>query len=162
KKIEYRFCGPCHLMIAYEQGSRSSGQTVIEGLSPSSLCDLQRKLTFVPAGRDFYECQEPRSSSRFVYLYFEPSQMPVGSDAGFSKFAPRLRFEDPVLWEAIQKLSALAKNSDGDNPLYMEALETVVSHELVRLNSKTAQIRVGLACRQRRIVTAYIEEHLAD
>src|SRR5262249_2194750 len=48
------------------------------------------------------------------------------------------------------------------NRLYMEALGTVVAHELVRLNSKTAQIRGGLACWQRRIVTAYIEEHLAD
>jgi len=48
------------------------------------------------------------------------------------------------------------------NRLYMEALGTVVAHELVRLNSKTAQIRGGLACWQRRIVTAYTEEHLAD
>jgi len=44
KKIEYRFCALCHLMIAYEQGSRSYGQTVIEGLPPSSVRELKKKL----------------------------------------------------------------------------------------------------------------------
>jgi len=104
ERMECRFRGSRHLLVVCEQGVRSRGDTFVEGLPRSSLRDLKRKLTFVPAGHGFHEWHEPRTRSRLVYFYFDPSKMPVNSDAGFTDFAPRLYFEDAVIWETAQKL----------------------------------------------------------
>ena len=161
EKIEYRFRAPRHLLAVCEQGVRSNGDTFVEGLPKSSLRDLKKKLTFVPAGHEYHERQEPRISSRVVYFYFDPAKMPIHSNTGFTDFTPRLYFEDPVIRETALKLSAGA-----DNRLYQEALGVVLAHELVRLNSRTSRVRApirgGLAAWQQRVITAYIEEHLAE
>ena len=166
EKIEYRFHAARHLLVVWEQGTRSDGDTFVDGLPRSSLRDPKRKLAFVPAGHGFHEWQEPRTRSRLVYFYFDPSKMPVNSDAGFTDFAPRLYFEDAVVWETVQKLLTLAKSSGVDNRPYMEALGIILTHELVRLNSRTPRarthVRGGLAGWQKRVVSAYIEEHLAE
>jgi AraC family transcriptional regulator len=80
--------------------------------------------------------------------------------------SPRLFFEDATLWHITLKLKSLIERpASGDQP-YFEALGVVLVHELVRLNCCTpsiqAQVRGGLAAWQQRIVTAYIEEHLAE
>ena len=71
-----------------------------------------------------------------------------------------------MVWETVQKLLTLAKSSGVDNRPYMEALSIILSHELVRLNSRTPRARThvsgGLAGWQKRVVSAYIEEHLAE
>jgi AraC family transcriptional regulator len=161
EKIEYRFRAPRHLLAVCEQGVRSNGDTFVEGLPKSSLRDLKKKLTFVPAGHEYHERQEPRISSRVVYFYFDPAKMPIHSNTGFTDFTPRLYFEDLVIRETALKLSAGA-----DNRLYQEALGVVLAHELVRLNSRTSRVRApirgGLAAWQQRVITAYIEEHLAE
>jgi AraC family transcriptional regulator len=166
ERIECRFRASRHLLVVCEQGVRSRGDTFVEGLPRSSLRDLKRKLTFVPAGHGFHEWQEPRTRSRLVYFYFDPSKMPVDSDAGFTDFAPRLYFEDTVIWETAQKLLTLADNPGVDNRRYMEALGIILTHELVRLNSKAPRartpVRGGLAGWQKRVVSTYIEEHLAE
>jgi AraC family transcriptional regulator len=160
-KIECRFRAARHLLAVCEQGERSSGDTFVEGLPKSSLRNLTKKLTFVPAGHEYRERQEPRIRSRVVYFYFDAAKMPIQSDIGFTGFAPRLYFEDPVIWETALKLSAGA-----DNQLYLEALGVVLAHELVRLNSTTSRVRVpirgGLSAWQQRVVGAYIEDHLAE
>src|SRR5262249_41625659 len=81
ERIEYRFQASVHLLAVYEQGVRREGQTFVEGLPRSSLRDLRKKLTFVPAGREYYDRQEPRTLSRVVHFYFDPSKMPVSSEA---------------------------------------------------------------------------------
>ena len=50
ESIEYRFRAARHLLAVCEQGARSDGDTFVEGLPKSSLRDLKKKLTFVPAG----------------------------------------------------------------------------------------------------------------
>ena len=165
EKIEYRFHAARHLLVVCDEGTRSDGDTFVEGLPKSSLRDLKKKLTFVPAGHEYHERQELRTRSRLVYVYFDPSKMPVNSDAGFTDFAPRLYFEDAVLWETAQKLLTLAGASGVDNRRYMEALGIILTHELVRLNSRTPRaqtpVRGGLAGWQKRVVSDYIEKHLA-
>jgi AraC-like DNA-binding protein len=168
EKIEYRFHAPRHLLVVYEQGVRRDGETFIEGLPRSTLRDFKRKLTFVPAGHEYRESHELRSSSRVAYFYFDPAKMPTHLEAGVvdKPLAPRLFFEDATLWDTAIKLTRLIENAGPDNRPYFEALGTVLAHEVMRLNAGEQRVeapaRGGLAGWQQRIVTSYIEEHLAE
>jgi AraC family transcriptional regulator len=167
-KIELRFRGPVHLLVVCERGIRCSGETFVEGLPRSALRDQTRKLTFVPAGHDYFEWQEPRVLTRLAYFYFDPVKLPIHPDVGFADMllAPRLFFEDPALANTALKLERLIESSDSSNQLYLEALGIVLAHEIVRLNAGTppteAPVRGGLAAWQQRIVIDYIEEHLSE
>jgi len=81
-KVEFRFRAPLHLLVAYEEGVRGNGETLIEGLPRSTLRDVKRKLAFVPAGHEYREWQEPRTRGRIVYFYFDPARMPIDPGAG--------------------------------------------------------------------------------
>ena len=63
-KIESRFRAPVHLLAVYDRGVRRDGETFVEGLPRSALRDLRRKLTFVPAGHEYYDCQDPHILTR--------------------------------------------------------------------------------------------------
>jgi AraC family transcriptional regulator len=168
EKLEFRFCAPLHLLVICDQGMRSDGDTFVEGLPRSRLRDVARKLTFVPAGHAYHEWHEPRVLTRIVYFYFDPARMPLHSDAGLepAPLAPRLFFDDATLSDTALKLKRLIENAGSDSSRYFEALGTVLAHELVRLNAGASPVEApakgGLAAWQRRIVTAYIEEHLAE
>jgi len=166
EKIEYRFRAPFHLLAVCEQGVRDDGDTFVEGLPRSSLRDLKKKLTFVPAGHEYHDWQKPRILSRVVYFYFDSAKLPVHSESDFAGLAPRLHFEDAALLDTALKLTTLIESAGADNRLYLEALGVVLAHELARLDSGTprvqAPIRGGLAAWQQRVVTTYIEEHLAE
>jgi AraC family transcriptional regulator len=165
-RIEYRFKAERHLLAVYDQGMRREGQTYVEGLPRSSLRDLKKKLTFVPAGREYHEWHDPRTLARITYFYFDPGKMPVYPETTLRDFTPRLYFEDSALWDTAVKLTTLIESADVDNQLYLEALGTVLAHELARLNPASprvqAPVRGGLAAWQQRVVTTYIEEHLAE
>src|SRR5438270_12229555 len=60
ERIELRFRAPLHLLAVCDHGMRSDGDTFVEGLPRSKLRDVSRKLTFVPAGHEYHEWQEPR------------------------------------------------------------------------------------------------------
>jgi hypothetical protein len=64
ERTEYHFRAPCHLLVLYEQGVRVAGETIIRDLPRSTLRDFKHKLTFVPAGHEYYESQDPRSRGR--------------------------------------------------------------------------------------------------
>src|SRR6266446_8234366 len=104
--IEFSFRASRHLLVAYEEGIRGNGETLIEHLPRSTLRDVKRKLTFVPAGHEYREWQEPRTRGRIVYFYFDPAKMPIdpGAGAADTPLAPRLFFEDKALWETAVKL----------------------------------------------------------
>ena len=127
---------------------------------------MARKLTFVPAGHEYCERHEPRVLSRAVYFYLDPEKVPTRSETANAALAPRLYFEDATLWDTAMKLKQLVESGGFDNRHYFEALGVVLAHELVRLNAGARRIeapaRGGLAPWQQRIVTAYIEEHLAE
>jgi AraC family transcriptional regulator len=168
ERTEYRFNGPRHLLAVYEQGERREGETIVEGLPRSTLRDFKRKLVFVPAGHEYSDWQEPRSLTRVVYFYFDPSKMPTlpQGDVARTPLSPRLFFEDTTLWDTAVKLRKQIESAGSDNRLYFEALGVVLAHELVRLNAGIrpvdAPVRGGLAGWQQRIVTSYIEEHLSE
>jgi AraC-like DNA-binding protein len=168
QRIDIRFLAPVHLLVVVEQGIRRAGETVVDGLPRSSLRDLGRKMTFVPAGHDYHEWQEPSLLLRATYFYFDPGKLPTYNQPGEPDAlrAPRLLFEDAALWETALKLRRLMEAPDIESRLYLEALGVVLLHELARPTAAEHRAephaRGGLAGWQRRVVTAYIEEHLAE
>src|SRR5882757_8737220 len=84
EKIEYRFRAPRHLLAVCEQGVRHEGETFVEGLPRSSLRDLKKKLTFVPAGHEYRDWQNPRILTRVAYVCFDPAKRPFHSGTGFA------------------------------------------------------------------------------
>jgi len=166
ERIEVRFRAARHLLVVHTQGARRDGETRVEGLPASTQRDVSRKLTFVPAGHDYVEWLEPRSAVTTTYFYFDPASMPA-HPCGAAALAPRLLFEDTALLDTALKLTGLIEEPESCNRLYLEALGTVLAHELVRLNSAEPQpapalARGGLAPWQQRMVTDYIEQRLAE
>jgi AraC family transcriptional regulator len=168
ERIEFRFRSSHHLLVVYDQGMRSEGDTFVQGLPRSRLRDVTRRLTFVPAGHEFHEWQVPRVLTRNVYFYFDPAKMPTRSEKSGAPLplAPRLFFEDVTLLETALKLKRLIESAGPYTTSYFEALGSVLAHELAHLNAGTARlvapVRGGLATWQQRTVTRYIEEHLTE
>jgi AraC family transcriptional regulator len=168
EKIEFRFSAPFHLLAVYDQGIRTDGETFVHGLPPSKLRDVRRKLTLVPAGHAYHEWQQPapRAPARIVYFYFDPARMPPCRETNVpAALAARLFFDNATLSETALKLARLIENAVCDSSPYLEALGIVLTHELVRWSAappSERRARGGLAAWQQRMVTAYIEEHLAE
>jgi AraC family transcriptional regulator len=168
EQIEFRFRAPMHLLVVCERGVRRDGDTYVEGLPRSTLRDLSRKLTFVPAGHEYHEWQVPRVLTRLTYFYFDPGRLSVRDEPVFADMPlpPRLFFEDEALSCTARKLQALIENPESSTQRYFEALSIVLAHELMGVTSgapgATLPVRGGLAAWQQRIVTDYIEENLAD
>jgi AraC family transcriptional regulator len=168
ERIESRFRGNAHLLVLHERGARRDGESFVEGLARSAMRDYGGKLTFVPAGHSYQDWREPRRQpGRVIYFYFDRSQFPVAAEGVQDPaFAPRLFFENAALRDTALKLAAVIESGDSGNQSYMEALGLVLAHELVRLNCRAPRVepvaRGGLSGWQQRVVTAYIEEHLAE
>lgn len=152
----------------YEKGERRDGETFVEGLPRSALRNLNRKLTFVPAGREFHDWHEPRGSQmRLMYFYFEPEKLRALPKRSITHIpdSPRLLFENETLWHTALKLKSFVESYAGD-PIYFERLGTLLIHELVRFTcgipSIKPQLKGGLAPWQQRLATDYIHEHLNE
>jgi AraC family transcriptional regulator len=167
ERIAFRAHALVHTLVLCERGARRDGETSIEGVPSSTLRDVTRKFTFVPAGRGYCDWHEPRTAARMAFFYFDPEALLRSSSRGEAQsLAPRLFFEDAALLATAQKLMALIEGPQSDDCAYLEALGAVLAHELVRVNQGStkskAPVRGGLAAWQQRVVTAYIEEHLAE
>jgi AraC family transcriptional regulator len=173
ERVDYSFRTPLHLLAAYQQGVRRDGESSVEGVPRSTLRDVAKKLTFVPAGHQYREWYDPRTPTSVTYFYFDPTVLEIDCNESPVDilFAPRLFFEDTTIQNTAAKLRQAIEASGGASQLYIEALGVVLIHELVRLNLGAARpdasvrgglIRGGLAAWQQRIVTSYIEEHLSE
>ena len=168
ERMDIRFRAPVHLLVVVEEGVRVAGESSVEGLPRSTLRDLRRKLTFVPAGHDYHEWHQPSLPSRVIYFYFDPAKILSDLELGESDvlLAPRLFFEDTALWQTALKLSRLLDAPDAYSGLCFEALGVILAHELVRPEARPLRAepraRGGLAGWQRRTVIEFIEENLAE
>jgi AraC family transcriptional regulator len=166
ERVSLRFRAPVHLLVAYEQGERSDGETIVDGAPRSTLRDLARKLTLVPAGHEFREWHEPRTLARLLFFYIDPAVVAGDFDESDLSFGPRLFFDDAALRATAIKLKRAIENPCPGGRLYADALGTVLVHELVRLNGGArvpqTPVRGGLAAWQERTVAAYIDEHMAE
>ena len=167
KSFECNYCGPSHLLIAYQRAARDNGDSALENLPRSTLHDLSGKLTLVPAGSWFRERQEPSGPMQSTYFYIDPHGPLMDAAAGFSatRLTPRLLFDNNVLWGTALKLAEQIEAGSAACRAYAEALGVVLVHELLQLDGRRMTelpAQGGLADWQRRIVIRYIEENLAD
>jgi AraC family transcriptional regulator len=168
ERIEYRYRAASDLLVAYEQGIRRDGETLVEGIPGSTLHDFARKLTFVPAGHDYLEWHEPRTSTRLMFFYLDTAARSAqSSPAGLQlPCVPRVFFEDSMLWSTVLKLKGLVENPLPSNRAYFDALGDVLVEEIARSHRGAGGIETGakggLAAWQQRVVASYIEEHLAE
>jgi AraC family transcriptional regulator len=168
RAFECHYCGPSHLLIAYQRAARHRGGSTLEDLPRSTLHDLCHKLTFAPAGSRFQEWYDPNGPLQATYLYIDPRGPLMDAAAGFAtaQFPPRLFFDNHALWETVLKLAALIEAGPLACRCYAEALSVVLAHELLQLDSgrtpTAPALHGGLASWQRRVVAEYIEENLAD
>jgi AraC family transcriptional regulator len=168
ERMDYAFHSSSHLLVAYQQGVRRNGESYVDGLPRSTLRDVAKKLTLVPAGHRYREWHEPRTPTSVTYFYFDPSELEIDSSQRFAgvSLSPRLFFEDLTIWNTVEKLRQAVDVADKVNGLYVEALGTVLLHEILRLNRGNsraeAMVKGGLAAWQQRIVTAYIDENLCE
>jgi AraC family transcriptional regulator len=163
-QIQYRFRAPMHLLLMYEKGDRRDGETFVEGLPRSTLRRFTRKLTFVPAGHEYYERNELGTDSRRLHFYFDPATLGAQPEADKS-FVPRLLFEDTTLLQTALKLKHLVEHPALADRIHFELLGRLLVHELVLLGRCTcgrAEIRGGLAAWQERAVRGHIEENFAE
>jgi len=165
--LRYEFDGACHLLIAYERGERSGGETLVQGLAPCSRRDLSGKLSFVPAGLRFLEQYTPRLLLRATIFYIDAESQSIGSDAVdvALRATPRIFFEDGALWQTAQKLKSIVDNGVTNVP-YAQALGSTLIQELLYAcrggPRREPPMCGGLAGWQRRVATQYIEDHLAE
>jgi AraC family transcriptional regulator len=162
-KLEFRFDALAHLLVVYHEGARRDGETSVGGIDSSKLRNLAAKLTFVPARYEYQESHEISAPTRITFIYLDPTKMQTVDDASY---APKLFFEDPIVWNTATKLKSAIESARTDRAFYSEALARVLAHELVRphreANTQSSASRGGLASWQVRAVTAYIEEHLGE
>jgi AraC family transcriptional regulator len=165
---DLHFSSSWHLLVAHEEAERRDGQTVIDGLPASTRHDCSRRLTFVPAGREFREWQDPCRLTRATYFYLDPS-WPFADPrlrSGEIPLKPQLFFENSSLWQTTQKMKAESEAGGTGNDVYREALCVILSHDLLRLQGDEVQrppeARGGLASWQQKRVVEYIEENIAE
>lgn len=166
--FEYRLHAPCHLLIASHRAGRRDGETIVEGLPPSTRREFSKRLTFVPAGGEFFGWQDPRTLTRVSYFYIDPSGPLIDPELRFDEWslAPRLFFEDAALWATAEKLTQEIERGAMADQYYVEALSVVLVAELARLNrsdlSAETRDRGGLAAWQKRLIEQQIEAHLDE
>jgi AraC family transcriptional regulator len=162
-RIEFRFRAPMHLLVMYHEGGRRDGETIIDGLAPSRARSVANKLTFVPAGRPYREWHETGTSTRLSFLYLDPAKFQKATEADH---APRIYFEDSIVWETAAKLKRAIEGAQEERTAYLEALTNVLALELSRVDDSGVRDpsvnRGGLASWQKRIVASYIEERLSE
>ena len=77
ERVDHSFRSRLHLLAAYEQGVRRDGKSCVEGATRSSLRDVAKKLTFVPAGHLYREWYDPRIPTTVTYFYFDPASLRI-------------------------------------------------------------------------------------
>jgi AraC family transcriptional regulator len=165
KRTEYRFrSSSVHLLVVFEEATREAGESAVQGLAPSTQRNLSHKMIFVPAGRTYSEWHTARSPVRMLFIYLGATEL--GLEPETAPLTPRLLFEDNALRDAALRFKRALACNDADDRAYLDALGTILLHELKRLNHRGAEpvphVKGGLALYHQRIVTTFIEEHLSE
>jgi AraC family transcriptional regulator len=165
ERVEYRFRERFHLLVC-GGGIRADGESRVEGLASSSVRDLRRKLTFVPAGREYYERHVQQRSTLTLYFYFEPANLNGRFSGAEAALGSRLHFEDFALWTTVTKLRSLLERPSDEEHDYIDALFNVLKTEVIRHNQGGPKLQPhvagGLAAWQQRLVSNHIEAHLSQ
>jgi AraC family transcriptional regulator len=164
-RIDFRYRGSSHLLVAYEQGLGHESEEAVDSKSASKPRGIMRKLTFVPAGQDYTERRQLHISGRILHVYLDPAIL--DAQTRFSHPSPvGALFEDDALRSTMDKIRTLAETPRAGGSAYLGALGVVLMHELARLyrsvDGGEGPARGGLAAWQERLVSGYIDEHVNE
>ena len=163
RPFRYDYRAPHHLLMAVDRAVRVAGDTEIDGIPRSTQRDLSGKLTFVPCRPQLSRLvRAGRASAHHLRLSRSgDAHRRPGPRLRPRRLAPRLFFDNAVLWSTVAKLTALVEHPTADSRVYAEALGAVLAIELMRLDQGTRAVatpaRGGLAGWQKRLVREAIE-----
>jgi AraC family transcriptional regulator len=160
---DFRFEGT-DCCIALLDLYRADGMTQLDGRRLSHIKDMRNRLTFLPSGCDFSGWTRlARSGEFFAIQIARVTASQRGID--LERLPPRHGFSDQALRTIMRRLRALFDDASLNRPGYAEALADLLCFELERAMSQQAPSALqqgGLTARQVRIVTEYMEDHLAE
>jgi AraC family transcriptional regulator len=163
-EVEFRFFGSVHLLVLYHEGARRAGETSVDGVASSTARSFVNRFTFVPAGHLYRERHVTSQFTRITFLYVAPEELAGLEGAGLAD-KPLLYREDSVVIETALKMKNAIEGSEAGGIFYLEALSSVLAHELSRPGEtakKHPLSRGGLANWQRTAVVRHIENHLSE
>ena len=160
---DFRFEGT-DCCIALLDLYRADGATQLEGRRLSHVKDMRNRLTFLPSGCDFSGWTRlTRPGEFFAIQIARETASQRGID--LEQLPPRHGFSDQALRTIMRRLRALFDDASLNRPGYAETLADLLCFELERAVSQEARHALqqgGLTARQVRIVTEYMEDHLAE
>lgn len=170
--VDYEFTwkGDCHY-LAYHDLVLVDGEMEVSGEGPIVGGDLRDKMTFVPSGQTIQGWAKPADRmNAFTVVCFDPSLMEEELQTEFNSLEPRpeIYFEDKHLGATMRKLGGLMTRLEGPaSRIYAETLGLTAALEMLRISvekesAKTARKAGHLTCKQRALLTAYIEANLAN
>ncbi len=99
-----------------------------------------------------------------TFLYLDPAEL-SRFDSTQTSYRPRIYCDDPVVLETAAKMKNAIEGGELEDIPYLEALSSVLAHELSRpggIGRSHLVNRGGLANWQKTTVVRYIEAHLSE
>lgn len=143
---------------------RSEGETCTPGLPRSYTKDLRNKLTFAPVGCEIQGWSKIDKGATFITVSAKPAPDSRRCNDP-SHLPPRLEFEDQMMRSLMLRFQAILHDPTLDVPGYAETLGELLVFELQRVaagQSVACSEPGGLSRSQVRIITDYMDEHLAE
>jgi AraC family transcriptional regulator len=160
---EFRFEG-ADCCIALLDLYRADGETRLDGHRLSHVKDMRDRLTFLPSGCAFSGWTRlARAGEFFAVRIARETASQRGID--LEQLPPRHGFSDQALRTIMRRLRALFDDASLNRPGYAETLADLLCFELERAVSQKTRPGLqqgGLTARQVRIITEYMEDHLAE
>lgn len=163
-----QFAAEAHVLVVHERGARRRGETRVGDDQRSSLGNLAGRLTFIPAGTSYSEILEGRLPTSSVYIHIARGRLEaLLEESGAEPVpSPKLLFQNEALLETGLKLKQLIENHGKPRQEHLDALGTLLVHELacLQLGSSPSPpvAKGGLAGWQQRKAIEYIEAHLEE
>lgn len=160
---DFRFEGT-DCCIALLDLYRADGTTQIDGRRLSHVKDMRNRLTFLPSGCDFSGWTRLALPGEFFAVQIA-RETATQRGIDLERLPPRHGFSDQAVRTIMRRLRALFDDASLNRPGYAETLADLLCFELERAMSQQtppALQQGGLTARQVRIVTDYMEDHLAE
>jgi AraC family transcriptional regulator len=134
--FSFGFTGECGLLSLGENGYRSDGETLVDGVPPSQRRNLGGRMVFIPPGAKLSGWSVPSVRSTWLNIYIGPVVRSFGGDFRLdgAGLEPRVHFVDPAVRSTVDKLKGLLDGSENCSFEYAQLLCALVITELRRGN----------------------------
>ncbi|MDP2801582.1 MAG: AraC family transcriptional regulator [Phreatobacter sp.] len=128
---------PSETYLALHHFTRRDGETRIDGVPRSALCDLRGKLTQIPAGCGAEAWTiGPSNAGHVTMMFFDPGKLApdLGRLHATSPVRPRLFFEDIDLIAAMTRLDRVLTDGEGLDDLQAESIGLFIAARVLELS----------------------------